>query len=332
MESFAEKMGITVSTDSVDYSINVDGLNEIEEDDVEIYSLLLSELALVYSASSQSHNKALAVLSAMENTLQMDIKTSCDILHRFLETSTALPITECVRRLAVLSGDVNDGDLLTTITSAYVRDIRFVTGSVSMETLPVEDCPEAAFIGRSNVGKSSLINILTTRRELAYTSSKPGKTSEFNYYDARGVLGRDNEAHRFYLVDVPGVGYARKSRDLRDDWTNLLRNFVHNRGTLRVIFHLVDSRHGLLPADEECLSLLVDLPSHVQYVIVLTKVDKLRGIEKEAAQRDMLVDQIYGEVAKRTGRVVPILFTSSETRSGGSTLMATLLEGLNRTV
>ncbi len=186
--------------------------------------------------------------------------------------------------------------------------------------------------GVSGSGKSSLINMVTNRKSLAYTSKKPGKTAEFNYFDAQGVVGSDREQHRFYLVDLPGVGYALKSRELRSNWTNLLRNYVHNRSSLRVLFHLVDSRHGLLDADEECLALLETLPEHVQYVVVLTKVDKQKGAAKDCGVRGYMLDQIYSQIAKRTKRVVPILFTSSETKLGGATVLSTILDGVNRPV
>ena len=132
---------------------------------------------------------------------------------------------------------------------------------------------------------------------------------------------------------MPGVGYAQKSRDLRSSWTNLLTQYVNERSSLRVLFHLIDSRHGLLEADEECLSLLDNIPSHVEYVIVLTKVDKnrsssinsdimnLNGINAntnglEVVIRNGIVDKIYKVIAKRTTRVVPVLFTSSESKQG----------------
>jgi GTP-binding protein len=330
MEILADKFKVTFKTTDPGVSFCQIELVEIDDSD-EILNVLMSETIAVCSLTASLHSKALAGLEAMERhglTLEMD--ASCYILKQFLLTSSSEPITRCIRLLTALLGDNDDGDLLQVISNAYVRDIDFVTGAVSMETLPVEACPEAAFIGRSNVGKSSLINMLTMRSGLAYISKKPGKTSEFNFYDARGVVGCDLEQHRFYLVDVPGVGYAIKSRQLRDDWTNFLRNYVQNRSTLRVLFHLVDSRHGLLEADVECLSLLKTLPAHVQYVIVLTKMDKQRGAEKAAEARGELLDSIYLEVARRTDRVVPILFTSSTTRSGGSSLMSTLLDGLNR--
>jgi GTP-binding protein len=247
-----------------------------------------------------------------------------------------------------------DHSHLQLVSNTFMKSVDFVTGAVSMGTLPAqtEGCNEAAFIGRSNVGKSSLINMICNRKGLAYTSKTPGKTSEFNYFDARGRVGVDNELHRFYLVDLPGVGYAEKSRDLRSSWTDLLKSYVTNRQHLRAVFHLVDSRHGLLAADVECLELLRDLPPHVEYVIVLTKVDKLKGSAITRAKVKQpsgvlgadnsrqggssyhadMVDEIYRQVGMRTDRVVQLVFTSSETRHGSSQLWSVLLDALARKV
>ena len=226
----------------------------------------------------------------------------------------------------------NDNDFLQIITSAYMRDIDFITGAVSMQTLPSSDFMEVAFIGRSNVGKSSLINMISNRKGLAYTSKTPGKTAEFNYFKTTGFIGSDQEPYHFFLVDLPGVGYAQKSRDLRQSWTFLLRNYVTQRSTLRTLFHLVDSRHGLMEADEECLSLLQTIPQHVEYVIVLTKVDKMKGLvtAKEIDNIVKIIDSIYTAIARHTNRVVPVISTSSETRNGCSRLWTTMLNSIQR--
>jgi GTP-binding protein len=113
-----------------------------------------------------------------------------------------------------------------------------------------------------------IINMIVNRKGLAFTSKTPGKTAEFNYFHAQGIISHYKLKHNFYLVDLPGVGYAQASRDLRTSWTDLLKNYVMNRNTLKVLFHLVDSRHGLLEADEECLSLLETLPNSITYIII----------------------------------------------------------------
>lgn len=271
--------------------------------------------------------------------------------------STSSPST--LSSLPLPSGMTNyidsDHSHLQLISNTFMKSVDFVTGAVSMSTLPTQTdgCNEAAFIGRSNVGKSSLINMVCNRKGLAYTSKTPGKTSEFNYFDARGRVGVKNDLHRFYLVDLPGVGYAEKSRDLRSSWTELLQSYVGKRQHLRVVFHLVDSRHGLLAADKECLDLLRSLPLHVEYVIVLTKVDKLKGSAMTRAKVKQpygaldgdhrrthgrssyhvdMVNEIYRQVALRTDRVVQLVFTSSETRHGSSQLWSVLLDALARNV
>lgn len=149
------------------------------------------------------------------------------------------------------------------------------------------------------MGKSSLINMISNRKGIAFVSKTPGKTSEFNYFDAQGRVGRKNDKHRFFLVDLPGVGYAEVRKELRASWLVLLRDYVVNRSTLRIVFHLIDSRHGILDTDEDCLSLLAVLPPHVQYVIVLTKVDK----HNTGVRRDIL-ERIADVVKLRTDRQV----------------------------
>jgi GTP-binding protein len=205
--------------------------------------------------------------------IKIEIEMSKQILKMFLRETTATDIRKCLQYLLLING-LADNDSIQLLTSTYMKTIDFVKGAVSMETLPPSECVEAAFIGRSNVGKSSLINMISNRKGIAFVSKTPGKTSEFNYFDAKGKVGKNNEKHRFYLVDLPGVGYAEVRKELRASWLVLLKDYVMQRDTLRIVFHLIDSRHGILDTDEDCLSLLAVLPEHVQYVIVLTKVDK----------------------------------------------------------
>ncbi len=180
------------------------------------------------------------------------------------------------------------------------------------------------------MGKSSLINMISNRKGLAFTSKTPGKTSEFNYFDASGIVGVDKQPHSFYLVDLPGVGFARASRELRLSWTTLLSDYIQHRDTLRVVFHLVDSRHGLLDADEECLSLIPLLSPTTKYVIVLTKVDKQKNLEKLNNKLESIIDRIYRAVAKMTSRVVPIILTSSDTRLGGTSVLCEIIEAVHQ--
>mmetsp|Transcript_23336 Transcript_23336/g.31944 ORF Transcript_23336/g.31944 Transcript_23336/m.31944 type:complete len:315 (-) Transcript_23336:46-990(-) len=292
-------------------------------------SSLLAEMCLGYSFTG-AHYKSIQMLTIMEKrNLTIDLDMSKKIMKSFMDTAK----TDLVRKafsLLLSLGGLYDQDSLQMITNTFARNVNFITGAVSMATLPAATLSEVAFIGRSNVGKSSLINMLTNRKKLAYTSKTPGKTSEFNYFEIQSVVGVDKAKSSFYIVDLPGVGYAQASRDLRSSWTNLLTAFAHQRSTLRVLFHLVDSRHGLMEADYECLDLVATLPSHVTYAIVFTKVDKTSGGGGDSGEgskhhlraaglvmNNGMVDRVYREIAKRTTRVVPLFFTSSESRQGG---------------
>jgi GTP-binding protein len=141
----------------------------------------------------------------------------------------------------------------------------FVKGVVSIDGLPEADRPEVAFAGRSNVGKSSLINAVLGRKGIARTSNTPGRTQEVNYFDL---------SEKLYLVDLPGYGYAEAPKTKVQAWNVLIRDYLRGRVSLRRVFLLIDSRHGVKPIDLEIMSLL-DV-SAVSYQIVLTKMDKLR--------------------------------------------------------
>lgn len=166
--------------------------------------------------------------------------------------------------------------------------------------------------------------MLTNMKKLAFTSKTPGKTSEFNYFNAEGIEGADKVPHHFYLVDVPGVGYAEVNRVLRNTWLDLLQDYTSTRSTLRLVFHLVDSRHGLMKADEQCLSLINSLPDNVQYVIVLTKSDK-RGGEG----RKYIVQEVKDKLKEVTNIDVPVILTSSDTREGGTKLWSVMLDAFS---
>eukprot|EP01038_Epipyxis_sp_PR26KG_P004419 gene4419-6246_t len=254
------------------------------------------------------------------------------ILKQFLQNAETFHQIKTILKLLLCLHGLTDFDSLQLLTNTFLKSADFVKGAVSMKTLPPIEpqCAEIAFIGRSNVGKSSLINMICNRKGLAFTSKTPGKTAEFNFFDVKGNYGINKHNHRFFLVDLPGVGYAEASRDLRSSWTNLLKNYVMNRESLRVLFHLIDSRHGLLDADEECLELLSTLPSTVQYIIVLTKVDKQKGSKTDQIvfKKD-IISRIKNEIMNKTTRHIPILYTSSELKIGGPELWSAVLEGVN---
>jgi len=186
-----------------------------------------------------------------------------------------------------------------------IRDVRFIKSAPNWATLPDDGRAEVAFVGRSNVGKSSLLNYLVGRRALANTGQRPGKTTTLNYYlvnaDAQGQGG-------FYLVDLPGFGYAKVSQKERARWQQLIGRYVTEREPLRAVFHLVDARHPPTKMDEELLALLLE--GSTPYVEVLTKGDKLSGNARANRVRDM---EKY--LAER-GIEVPVVLTSAEKKEG----------------
>lgn len=176
----------------------------------------------------------------------------------------------------------------------------FMLGVTTMQALPPTDLPEFAFAGRSNVGKSSIINALTNRKALARTSNTPGRTRELNFFDLGGVLR---------LVDLPGYGYARASRTAVDAWTGLTRNYLRGRPNLRRVHLLIDSRHGLKPVDIETMELLDE--AAVPYQLVLTKIDKIKPTMADATR-----ESIAAKAAKHPAAHPDILLTSSEKGDG----------------
>jgi GTP-binding protein len=184
----------------------------------------------------------------------------------------------------------------------------FVKGVVAMDGMPPADRLEICFAGRSNVGKSSLINALTGRKALARASNTPGRTQEINFF----TLGE-----RFYLVDLPGYGYAEAPKPVVEKWQALLRAYLSGRPTLRRVMLLVDARHGIKTVDEEIMTLLNR--SAVTFQVVLTKADKPRGDGLETA-----IAQVKERLAKQPAAFPEILLTSSETGAGIDRLRAVI--------
>lgn len=157
----------------------------------------------------------------------------------------------------------------------FAQPCEFLRGVTELAGLPAGGLPEVAFAGRSNVGKSSLVNALTGRKTLARTSNTPGRTQEINFF-ALGPQGRP----ALMLVDLPGYGYARETRARVDQWTRLVMAYLRGRATLRRVLVLIDARHGLKDNDHEVMKLLDE--AAVSYQIILTKTDKLKPGEVEA--------------------------------------------------
>jgi GTP-binding protein len=188
----------------------------------------------------------------------------------------------------------------------FSRPVRFLMGAVRIEDLPATDLPEVAFAGRSNVGKSSLINALTGRKALARASNEPGRTREVNLF----LLDE-----RLRLADLPGYGFARASKGAKSRFQNLGRAYLRGRPNLKRVYLLIDARHGLKAADTEALDAL-DLAA-VSYQIVLTKADKLKP--KDVAP---MVEAVSKAVSRRPAAFPRVLATSAEMGLGLAELRA----------
>jgi len=176
----------------------------------------------------------------------------------------------------------------------------FMLGVAGLKQLPAADLPEIAFAGRSNVGKSSLVNALTGRKTLAKTSHTPGRTQQLNFF---------NLGERMYMVDMPGYGYAKVSKTQRDEWTQLIFDYLRGRPTLRCVFILIDSRHGLKDTDIDLMKMLDE--TAVQYRIILTKTDKVKS--QELAK---VTDSIVKTLKMHAAAFPEILATSAQKNIG----------------
>ncbi|MFP4044185.1 MAG: ribosome biogenesis GTP-binding protein YihA/YsxC [Rhodosalinus sp.] len=188
----------------------------------------------------------------------------------------------------------------------FAGPVDFLKGVVAMDGLPPGDRPEVCFAGRSNGGKSSLINALAGRKGLARTSNTPGRTQEINFF----TLG---DSH--YLVDLPGYGYAKAPLQVVERWQRLLKAYLAGRATLRRAFVLIDARHGVKPPDEEIMRLLDG--AAVTFQVVLTKDDKIKP-----AERARVLEQVRAALARHPAAFPELVLTSSETGEGLPTLRA----------
>ena len=205
-----------------------------------------------------------------------------------------------------------DEEVAERARKLFAGPIAFLKSAPELKFLPDPDVPEIAFAGRSNVGKSSLLNALTNRNGLARTSNTPGRTQELNIFDV-------GQPVRMRLVDMPGYGFAEAPRDLVKRWRFLVNDYLRGRAVLKRTLVLVDARHGLKPVDHEVMDMLD--AAAVSYHLVLTKADKVKPTELAKT-----LELVTAQAAKHPASHPIIFTTSSETGSGIAELRTAILE------
>ena len=196
----------------------------------------------------------------------------------------------------------------------FYQECQFLRGVEKLEDLPEFSLPEVAFAGRSNVGKSSLINSLTNRQTLARTSNTPGRTQQLNFFAL---------ANRLILVDMPGYGYAEAPKVLVARWQKLIKSYLRGRSTLHRVFLLIDSRHGLKENDLEMMKMLDDVA--VSYQVVLTKIDKIKPAEATRVH-----DETQKALTKHPAAHPHVIVTSSNLKTGVDHLKAEISQFANK--
>lgn len=208
--------------------------------------------------------------------------------------------------------DEERDELAERARKLFSGPVEFLKSAPGLKFLPDPEQPEIAFAGRSNVGKSSLLNALTNRKGLARTSNTPGRTQELNFFDV-------GQPVQIRLVDMPGYGFAEAPKDLVKRWRFLVNDFLRGRAVLRRAFVLIDSRHGIKPVDLEIMEMLDS--AAVNYQLVLTKGDKVKPTDLA-----LTLERTQVEAAKHAAAHPELIATSSETGSGIAELRTAILE------
>jgi len=207
-------------------------------------------------------------------------------------------------------GFVLDAETLKAAEKIFRRECRFVAGADNASRIPLSHVPEVAFAGRSNVGKSSLINALTGRKSLARASNTPGRTQQINFFDLDGQL---------QLADLPGYGYAKATRSKVHAWNTMVSHYLKTRANLKRLFVLIDARHGVLAADYKAFDIIDG--AAVPYIAVLTKADKVKKSELEAVKAS-----VEDVMRTRKTSFPRVYVTSAEKGFGIPELRAILLQ------
>ena len=217
-----------------------------------------------------------------------------------------------VAALLAMTFEMEPEDFSERARKLFAGPIEFLKSAPGLQFLPDPDVPEIAFAGRSNVGKSSLLNALTNRKGLARTSNTPGRTQELNFFEVGDPL-------QMRLVDMPGYGFAEAPKEMVKRWRYLINDFLRGRQVLRRALVLVDSRHGLKPVDRDVMQMLDD--AAVSYHLVLTKADKIKPTALEA-----VLAATAAEAAKHPAAHPRLIATSSETGEGIAELRTAILD------